>query len=268
MVKGYKLPPLVFTPEEATVLYVGAQLVRTACGGAYGDSVTSVTAKLDNVLPDGLRREAARAQQYMFVGSLTAMDYGACQVAMRALRQAMAERRCVRIVYRGFNKDTSERMVAPYALALQWGLWYLVGHCHLRDEMRTFRVDRIQNIEVTDTPCAVPDGFDVEDYLRRSMRYEPKYTVMVRVARTLVQATRERYGHWMRIEELDDGDIMASYTAATLDWSMSWVLSCGGGASVVAPDELRVEVVAAAERILGRNLEAVATTGAFAALGA
>ena len=69
LVRGYKLPPLVFTAEEATVLYMGANLIRDVWGQTYGEAVTAVTAKLDNVLPDDLRGEVAQAQQSLAVGA-------------------------------------------------------------------------------------------------------------------------------------------------------------------------------------------------------
>lgn len=75
LLRGYKLPPLLFTAEEATVLYMGAHLVREVFGQAYDEAVTAATAKLDNVLPDDLRAEVARARQSLVIGGLTAFDY-------------------------------------------------------------------------------------------------------------------------------------------------------------------------------------------------
>ena len=61
LVRGYKLPPLIFTPEEATALYLGAALVKEIWGTSYHDAVVAATAKLDNVLPEDLLQEVDRA---------------------------------------------------------------------------------------------------------------------------------------------------------------------------------------------------------------
>jgi len=108
LVRGYKLPPLLFTAEEATVLYMGANLVGELWGQTYDDAVTAATAKLDNVLPDDLRQEVARARQSLVVGGLTRMDYRPWEPTIHTLRQCIGERRCVRLLYRGFarQKDT------------------------------------------------------------------------------------------------------------------------------------------------------------------
>ncbi|NLD44184.1 MAG: HTH domain-containing protein, partial [Chloroflexi bacterium] len=63
LLRGQRLPPLLFTAEEATVLTMGASLVREVWGQTYGDAVTSSIAKLDNVLPDDLREEVAEARR-------------------------------------------------------------------------------------------------------------------------------------------------------------------------------------------------------------
>nr|NIO67714.1 HTH domain-containing protein [Anaerolineae bacterium] len=63
LVRGYKLPPLIFTAEEATVLYLGANLIKEVWGKSYRDAACSATAKLDNVLPDELLQEVSRAQE-------------------------------------------------------------------------------------------------------------------------------------------------------------------------------------------------------------
>jgi predicted DNA-binding transcriptional regulator YafY len=252
LVRGYKLPPLLFTAEEATVLYMGANLVRELWGQTYDDAVTSVTAKLDNVLPDDLRQEVARARQSLVVGGLTRMDTRHWETAVHTLRRSIAERRSVHLEYRGFARQETERMVDPYALTLQWGLWYLVGHCHLREAMRTFRVDRIQNVAVTRERFTVPRDFSVREYLAQSMRFEPAYTVAVHLTASVAPDVRERHGHWMEISDGDDDSITARFDVASLDWAIGWVLMHGPAARALEPPELVERVRTAAEGILQR----------------
>lgn len=253
LVRGYKLPPLLFTAEEATVLYMGANLVRELWGQTYDDAVTSVTAKLDNVLPDDLRQEVTRVRQSLVVGGLTRMDTRHWETAVHTLRRSIGERRSVRLLYRGFaRQQDTERVVDPYALTLQWGLWYLVGHCHLRREMRTFRVDRIRSVTTTQERFTVPRDFSVREYLAQSMRFEPTYTVAVHLAACVAPEVRERHGHWMQITDGDDGSITARFGVATLDWATGWVLMHGPAAIVLEPPELVKRVRAAAGGILQR----------------
>jgi predicted DNA-binding transcriptional regulator YafY len=258
LVRGYKLPPLIFSAEEATVLYMGANLVREVWGQTYGDAVTAVTAKLDNVLPDELRQEVTRAQQSLVVGGLTRMDYRPWEPTIHALRQCIGDRRCARLLYRGFarQKDTV-RVVEPYALTFQWGLWYLVGFCRLRQDMRTFRVDRIQHIEPLKDRFTMPRSFSVREYLARSMSFEPAYTVVVYLEASVAPEVREWHGHWMDITDHADGSITARFGVAGLEWATNWVLRQGAAARVLEPPELVARVRTIAEGIVHRYEDTV-----------
>ena len=256
LVRGYKLPPLVFTAEEATVLYMGANLVRDVWGQTYDDAVTAVTAKLDNVLPDDLRQEVARARQSLVVSGLSRRDYRPWEPMLHTLRQCIGNRRRVRLRYRGFaRQEDTERVVEPYALTFQWGLWYLVGFCRLRQDMRTFRVDRTQQVTALEETFAMPSDFSVREYLERSMRFEPNYTVVVQLEASVAFQVRERHDHWMEITDHDDGSITARFGVAGLDWTTGWVLSYGSAAKALEPPELIARLREAAEGALRQYVE-------------
>ncbi len=255
LVRGYKLPPLLFTAEEATVLYMGANLVREVWGPTYGDAVTAVTAKLDNVLPDDLRQEVTLAQQSLVVGGLTAIDYRPWAPILSTLRECIGGRQCVRLLYKSFARDETEREVDPYALTFQWGLWYLVGFCHMRQQMRTFRVDRIHKATPLERRFAIPSDFSVRDYLAHAMQSEPTYNVTVHVEASAAPEVRERHGHWMGIVDHDDGSITAQFRVANLDWTTGWVLSYGAAARALHPPELVARVKDAATGALRRYAE-------------
>lgn len=256
LVRGYKLPPLIFTAEEATVLYMGANLIKEVWGQTYEDAVTAVTAKLDNVLPDDLRQEVARVRQSLVIGGLTRMDHHLWETTVHTLRQCIVDRRCVRLLYRGFaRQQDTDRVVAPYALTLQWGLWYLVGFCHLRQDLRTFRVDRIRQAASLQDRFVMPRDFSVREYLARTMRFEPAYTVAVHFEASVAPDVRERHGHWMEIADLADGSITVRFPVANLDWATGWVLRHGPLAKVLEPPELAAQVRATAEGVVRRYKE-------------
>jgi predicted DNA-binding transcriptional regulator YafY len=254
LVRGYKLPPLIFSPEEATVLYMGANLVREVWGQTYGDAVTSVTAKLDNVLPDDLREDVAEAQQNLVVlAGLTHRDIRPWEQTIHTLRRCIGERRCARLLYHGRSRqENTARTVEPYALALLWGTWYLVGFCRLRQEIRTFRLDRIRELAILDERFVKPRDFSVREYLERTMpQSEPAYRVVVHIAPGAAMAVRERHGDWMELTEHEDGSLTARYAVAGLDWSTGWVLGLGAAGRVLEPPELIARVCASARAALG-----------------
>jgi predicted DNA-binding transcriptional regulator YafY len=253
LVRGYKLPPLIFSAEEATVLYMGANLVREVWGRTYGDAVTAVTAKLDNVLPDNLRQQVEQARRSLVVGGMTARDYRPWEGTLHILRECIVSRHCVQLTYRApGRKAETQRVVAPYALAFQWGLWYLVGFCHLRREKRTFRVDRVEDVHALDSEFEMPVDFSVRDYLAQSLWEDPPYKIVVELQHSAVTMVRDLHGHWMALEERPDGSVLARFAVHNLEWTTGWVLSLGTAARVVSPSELAERVIGAARGALSR----------------
>jgi len=252
LLRGYKLPPLVFTSEEATVLYMGANLVEELWGQVYKDAVTSVTAKLDNVLPDDLRQEVALAQQSLVVSGLLAKDYRPWGPTMQLLRTCIAGKRRVHLVYRGFNLQETCRDVDPYALTFRGGLWYVVGFCRLREEMRTFRVDRIQSVVPLDARFTIPRDFSARKYIESVMQFENKYTVVVHLDAHIAPLVREHSEHWLNCTNHKDGSITVSFGVTGLDWATGWVLSYGRNAKALEPPELVERVHAEAKAIVQR----------------
>jgi len=252
LLRTYKLPPLLFTPEEATVLYMGARLVNDIWGKPLHDAVTGVTAKLDNVLPDDIRQEVQRSQRSLAVLTGTARDYSPFHDLMAELRDCMAAGQRVLIRYHSFSRVETERKVDPYGLSFRWGNWYLIGFCHLRGEMRTFRIDRIRKCKTLDEPFTLPKNFNAKAYMEESMRWENRYQVVVRIESEAAADMRERESEWMKVTDNPDGSVTVRFDVDDLNWATGWVLSWGQLAKALAPPELIGRVMEAAQEVLDR----------------
>ncbi len=137
LVRGYKLPPLVFTPEEAIAIYLGTSLVSEMWGRLYQESAQGALAKLENVLPDEQRNEIAWARRSLVATGMQRADLSALAPTLEKLRRAAREQRRIEMQYQSTTGDkVTERQVDPYALVHRGGWWYLVGYCHLRDAQR------------------------------------------------------------------------------------------------------------------------------------
>ena len=254
LVRGYKLPPMVFTPEEATVLFLGAELVRDIWGASYHDAAVAATAKLEAVLPDDLRHEVRRAQQGLLVTGWLRRDYGPWAPILENLQRCVARRCQVRLVYHSFRQDVTERVVDPYALALQWGNWYLAGFCHMRESLRTFRVDRIEGVEPTGVTFDLPASFSAREYLKQMAGERPEayFRVEVHFEPDVAHIVRERREEWQSLTEHADGSVTLAFDASELAWPCRWVLTYQDRARVIAPQELSVMVRDAARAIAAR----------------
>jgi len=254
LVRGYKLPPLIFTADEAKVLYLGANLIKEVWGQSYREAARSATAKLDNVLPNELLQEVSRAEEALVVTGLHRFDYSPWEHFLDDLRRCVEDRRRVRLVYYALSRqETTEREVDPYALVHQWGVWYLAGHCHLRGEMRTFRVDRIQALTRLETPFVRPADFSVTEYMARSFQpSEPVYEIEVRFDPPVAPFVKDERADWQHLTENPDGSVTVTLISSELDWPASLVLRYGEAATVIRPPELVEKVKAKIEAIVAK----------------
>jgi predicted DNA-binding transcriptional regulator YafY len=253
LVKGYRMPPLVFTPEEAVAVYLGTSLVDEMWGQLYREAAHGALAKLDNVLPDEQRHEVAWARRALFATGMHRADLDEMAPSLEKLRRATREHRQVHIRYQSRNQpETTLRDLDPYALVHRWGWWYVIGFCHLRNAVRIFRLDRIQELSLLETTFQVAPDFDLHTYLAREPQAQTQLTVRMRFIAKARQAAFESRLYWETIEEQSDGSVVVSFAAPNLEWAASSVLAYGSIVEVLDPPELRWMVAKWARVIVQR----------------
>ena len=239
LVRGYKLPPLIFTPEEATAIYLGTSLVSQVWGQLYNEAAQGAMAKLDNVLPNEQRQEIDWARRSLVVTGMHRADPAALSPLLEDLRRAARINRQIKMLYQGSRKaEAIGRQVDPYALVHRHGWWYLVGYCHLRQALRTFRLDRIQSLELLDQSFQMPDDFNVHAYLAQSFQDQPLVRARLCFAPQAVHLASGLPG-FESSHERPDGGLEVVLSAPDLQWLASLVLSFTTWVTVLDPPELR-----------------------------
>lgn len=252
LVRGYKMAPLVFTPEEAVAVYLGTSLVGEMWGRLCEAAAQGALAKLDNVLPEEQRHEVARARRSLVATGMQRAALVELTPVMEQLRRAIRERRGVQMSDRGRNQlEASQRVLDPYALVYRWGWWYVIGHCHLREAVRSFRVDRIAALILSDETFDAAAGFDIHAYLATDMRAQSEPAVRARLsfAPRFAEVALDDRLQWETVETQPDGAVVVSLVVPDLERAASTVLAYGPIVEVLEPAELRQMVAERAEAI-------------------
>lgn len=240
LVRGYRLPPLIFTPEEAVAVHLGASLVGEVWGALYQDAALGALAKLENVLPDEQRSEVAWARRSLVTTGLHRADMRQLTPFLDKLRRAVRECRQVSLTYRsGSSPHPLQRELDPYALVHRWGWWYVIGYCRLRGEVRSFRVDRLESLSLTAQVFPAPLDFDVRQYLAREWQARSQVRVKMRFAPVMAHVAHYNRSSWDALQELSDGSVDVTYEVSDLAWAASTALAYGPQVSVLEPEELR-----------------------------
>jgi predicted DNA-binding transcriptional regulator YafY len=240
LVRGYKMPPLVLTPEEAVAVHLGTSLVGEMWGTLYQEAAQGALAKLDNLLPDEQRSEVAWARRSLVATGLHRPNLEPVTPHLEKLRQAIREQRRVRMVYRSQSQPQPRRReLDPYALVLRWGWWYAFGHCHLRNDIRSFRVDRIVELTLLDATFSMPADFDIQEHLTLDFQNQPTVQARLRFAPQAAHVALDNRAMWQSCEEQADGSVIVAVTLPDLQWAASLALGYGPIVTVLEPDELR-----------------------------
>lgn len=240
LVRGYKMPPLVFTPEEAAAIYLGASFLEQVWGRLYQEAARGALAKLDNVLPDEQRREVAWASQTLLAIGMHQSDPSRSAPYLEKLWTAVHERRRVKLLYRGQNQpEAIPRDVDPYVLVHGWGRQYCLGYCHLRQDIRSFRVDRILDLDMLEQTFAVPADFDLQTYVASQPYFQRRIQVRLHFAPEAALQALDNRSQWDALEEQPDGSIIITFEIPDIEVAATIVMSYGYLAHILEPAELR-----------------------------
>lgn len=242
----YYLPEIAFTQEEKVALL----LVNRLSSGEVTPLSREAGAALHKLSPDlgdGSRQVQTRSQYWRFAPPREPAP------GLTVLWEAAAGRRTVRFVYHslGSGKVKSKarkRDLDPYGLYFDRGAWYVVGYCHLRKEIRSFRVSRIESeVELVRSGADGPDfdrpaDFKLEDYSRiLPWEFEEgaEYEARVHFSPRIAWQVEKDLGDVYRFEPSEDGGGVLHVTVRNEDAFLSWVLSFAEDAEVLSPPQLR-----------------------------
>ena len=194
LVAGFKLPPLMFTNDEALALSVG---LVAACSLGLADAASAVAgaqAKLERVMPQALKRRLRAIDETVAFDLSNRNALPAVNAALVALSAAAQAHQRVHMRYRSRASQDTAREFDPYGLVWRGGRWYAVGHCHLRRDVRSFRLDRVMDVSPMPANFARPDDFDALAHLAQSMAMLPRaHAVEVLLYTDLDRARRETF---------------------------------------------------------------------------
>jgi proteasome accessory factor B len=171
-----------------------------------------------------------------------------------AVRDAVAERRRIAIIYSGRTSEALRRLeVDPYGVALRKHAWYLVAYSLAHREVRKFRISRIGAVESTPLHFTVPRDFSLERFFEGSWYVfggEPQ-DICIRFSHKVARLIRERMPHpGQTFQTFSDGTLFYRARVRNLDEVAWWLVQYGAEAVVIQPPALREKVIALAEGVL------------------
>jgi predicted DNA-binding transcriptional regulator YafY len=251
LIPGFKLPPLMFGDDEALALSLGLLAARSLGLADAAPAVASAQAKLERVMPQPLQRRV-RAVAETVTLDLSHQPAPTATGALLELSAAAQRQRRVRLDYRAADGATSRRDFDPYGLTWRSGRWYALGHCHLRRELRSFRLDRIESVLPLDQSFGRPANFDAAAQLDLSLANLPRAHAVEVLMRADLAAVQHEYCGGMSgmgvFEALPEGVLLRSRTDS-LDWFARQLARLPFPFEIRQPDALRAALAAHVETL-------------------
>lgn len=167
---NYRLPPLTFTPNELEALMLGVRMVEAWGDTSLRQSSRAIVEKVSAVLSDSDR-------EHLHGAALFSLRFGIQEEASENLgevRRAVNERRLLSMLYRTETGDETERTVKPLGLYFWGRAWTLAAYCELRQDFRTFRVDRMQNLVLRPETFELVSPWTLDEYAHAMRAERPR----------------------------------------------------------------------------------------------
>ena len=218
LMPGFKLPPMMFTEDETLALSLGLLAARGLGLAEAAPAVASAQAKLERVMPDQLKQRVRAVDETVRLEAGSAAAAGSSNRALVALTGAAQACRRVLLHYRNQDGAASVRRFDPFGVAFRHGRWYAAGMCHLRRELRSFRLDRVAAVEPLDEHFERPAGFDPMAHLVQSLATLPRaFTIEVLLKTDLVSARAHLFAEAGVLVDTAEG-VVVHNQSDELDW--------------------------------------------------
>ena len=256
LVDGYRLPPVMFTTEEAMAFITASKLMEKFSDKALTDNFASALYKVKAVLRSTEKDLVDNLENQIGVfghRNSTAPDNGSLDILLKSI----AEKKAVHMAYKAFgSEDEKNRVAEPIGIFHENDNWYTIAYCHLREEYRQFRLDRIASIKLTD--IKQQEHVSLTEYRKRYPKEWEKFPlekVVLRISKNAVPYIKERRYMYGFVSETDLGDTleMTFITQWAEEGLLRWFMMFADQSEIVEPDWLKEKAVVLIDTIIEKN---------------
>ena len=252
---GYRLPPVMFSREEATAFLTAEKLMERLTDPSSEEHYKSAMYKIRSVLRMAEKDYLEKIDGHIEVlksrrSSGINLDLNPLQIILKGI----GERTVLSIHYFAMhNQQKTERCIEPVGVFYQDNYWHLIAWCRLREDYRDFRLDRISNISLTAERFRTQHP-NLNEYISRSARERNLQQVVIRVEKRIVPYLNEQKYYNGFISERDVDDMVEkTFLTEYIEGFVRWLMMYGDTAIIITPEELKTKVRELSNIIMLRN---------------
>ena len=237
---GYRLPPVMFTHEEATAFLTAEKLVDKFTDKATAQQYKDALYKVRAVLRSDEKGMLEDIEDVIHVYTYEDKDTPSY---MFELLKSISDKKAVSIeYYANYNDQISTRVVEPVGIYYIGSYWHLVAWCKLRSDYRDFRLDRIQKFKNTSIDFT-QEKVSLKEYMKQYRNKNELTKVVVSFNKVLAKYIQEQKLYFGFVnEEVKEQNIEMTFLTSSPRYLSKWIISFGKDATVISPSTLKDEI--------------------------
>lgn len=258
--EDYFLPPLRFSADEGAMLLLGSDLMEKYFDGEYRTAAQSAGRKIAGVLSAALRQDVDHVRESIRFVALNPETRAEDIHTLQQIRRAIFKRQTLQFTYHARDGETrnarvTKRSADPYGLVHVSQSWLLVAYCHLRKDIRNFRISRIEHLRVSPQTFTRDSVFSLENYLngQRITSEAFKLTVRVHVDEQIARWVQEAYVFFVTDQEKRPDGMILTFRIRHERELLSWLLQWGSHVTVLEPESMRRLLAEEAQAMLDKH---------------
>lgn len=246
---GYRLPPVMFTREEASSFVAAEKLMQHFTDKSFGSHYGSAMFKVKSVLRGTEKDWIDTLQSQIIINPSESLFNENIPNALEILFESIAEKTQVYVKYQSLESENpSERNLEPIGIFHENNYWYVVAYCHFRKDYRKFRTDRLLQIERTDFPFELEHG--TLDEFREKENVSPKTKVRILVDKSIVKFIKgDRKSYGFISEEIKKEGVEMTFLTHSVEHGFArWYLMFADYAQILEPQSLKDSLLKIVEK--------------------
>jgi predicted DNA-binding transcriptional regulator YafY len=252
--EGYRLPPVMFSREEASALLLGSKLAEKFADESSKNHYSSALFKIKAVLRGTDKDYVESLTDHIAIVTRTTAVNEVSHRYLPVLQQAAVQKRVVDLRYHSSAKEeTTQRQVEPIGLLYYSTAWHLIAWCRLRKGYRDFRLSRMLHVFLQEECFDSGAHPSVQEYIVEVTKGHPVEEVIVQFDKKVVKYLQEQKYLNGFVSEEDLGDVVRmKFMVSSVDWFGHWLLCYTDAALVESPSSLQHHMKDLAERLMSR----------------
>jgi len=241
VMEGYRLPPVMFSQEEASALLLGSKLAEQFTDGSIRQHFAAALFKIKAVLRSSDKEYVDNLTENIEVVRSRVPNEDLAQQYLSSLQRAIAQKRVVSMEYYAqYKEETMQRAIEPIGLCYYGSAWHVIGWCRLRNDYRDFRLGRIRKMSLGDEIFDAKAHPSIQEYIKQVTHRSELLEVTIRFNKTVARHIGEHKYFYGFVSQVDVDDyVEMKFVTSQLELFGRWLLMFTNAVTIVAPDSLR-----------------------------